>query len=103
MRRYADKFMALSNKNKAGVTIAMVVGGFIVVFILTKLIGMLTKTLGKENSLQGSPSSLPSRVQPSMARTTRRRPRMMPIARPLRGDKVQPRRRPNPNRNPDPI
>ena len=87
MRRYADKFMALSNKNKAGVTIAMVVGGFIVVVILTKLIGMLTKTLGKENSLQGSPSSLPSRVQPSMARTTRRR-RMLPIARPLRGDKI---------------
>ena len=75
MVRFVRDFMSQSSKTKAAVTVGMLVGGFVVIFILTKLIGMLTKTLGKDNSFQGAPSSLPKRerVQPSMARTSRRR------------------------------
>ena len=73
MVRYADKFMALNNRNKAGVAIAMLAGCFVVIFILTKLFTLFRKTFNGENSFKGPPSKIsPARVQPSMARTTRR-------------------------------
>lgn len=81
MVRYADKFMALNNRNKAAVTLGMLAGAAVVVFLLMKLVGMLRK----ESSLTGTPSKMPVMtrrmpvmnprrvgMEPSMARTRRR-------------------------------
>tara|TARA_B100001564_G_scaffold360034_1_gene384979 strand:+ start:4931 stop:5404 length:474 start_codon:yes stop_codon:yes gene_type:complete len=74
MVRYADKFMALNNKNKAAITIGMLVGAAAVVYLLMKLVAMLRK----ETSFKGPPSKIPvmTRRMPvmesSMARTHRR-------------------------------
>ena len=73
MVRYADKFMALNNKNKAAVTLGMLAGAAVVVFLLMKLVGLLRK----ESSFKSSPSKMPvmTRRMPVM---TRRRPGMEP-------------------------
>ena len=81
MVRYADKFMALNNKNKAAMTIAVLVGAAAVVYLLMKLVGLLRK----ESSFKSSPSKMPVMtrrmpvmnrrrpvMEPSMARTRRR-------------------------------
>lgn len=113
MVRYADKFMALNNRNKAAITVGMLVGAAVVVYLLMKLVAMLRK----ETSFKGPPSKMPVMtrrmpvmnrrmpvmnrrrpgMEPSMARTTRRR-RMTPIAHPLQGDKINnPKYRRKPN------
>jgi len=73
MVRYADKFMAPNNRNKAAVTLGMLAGAAVVVFLLMKLVGMLRK----ESSSKSSPSKMPvmTRRMPVM---TRRRPVMEP-------------------------
>jgi len=81
MVRYADKFMALNNRNKAAVTVAMLAGAAVVVYLLMKLVAMFRK----ESSLKGTPSKMPVMtrrmpvmnrrrpvMEPSMARTHRR-------------------------------
>ena len=81
MVRYADKFMALNNRNKAAVSIAMLAGAAAVVYLLMKLVAMFRK----ESSLKGTPSKMPVLtrrmpvmnrrrpvMEPSMARTHRR-------------------------------
>lgn len=73
MVRYADKFMALNNRNKAAVTLAMLAGAAAVVYLLVKLVAMFRK----ESSLKGTPSKMPvmTRRMPVM---NRRRPVMEP-------------------------
>lgn len=74
MVKYVDKFMALNDKNKAAVTIGMLAGAAVVVYLLMKLIEMLRK----ESSFKNSPSKMPVMnrrlpvMEPSMARTHRR-------------------------------
>lgn len=68
MVRFDRNFM---NMNKVSITISLLIGLFLVVFMLMKLINMFKKSVSKENSIKGAPSKLPSRsrrVQTSMAR-----------------------------------
>ena len=60
MVRVIRDFMNSNNKNKVSVTVGLLIGLFLVVVMLMKLINMFKKSFSKENSLKGAPSKLPS-------------------------------------------